>query len=368
MKHFQKYYILLCINVLAAATVVAQKTDTLEAVKVLSKKQLDIAASAIPVQRLDKKELQQLNSASAADAVKYFSGTIVKDYGGVGGLKTVSVRSLGANHTGVLYNGIALGDAQGGQTDLGKISLDNIDEILLYNAAPANILQTARAYSYASLLVLQSGAFTNTAVGTSDLNVSMKAGSFSLLNPSVNYKNRISKRFQAGISGNYLYSKGNYKFVSYEGNGQKVRRNNSAINAGRVEADAAYAISDSNTLQLKVYYYNSDRGLPGGVIVYNPYSGQHLDETNFFAQVSWQNYISAKSRLLINVKYSKDYNFYQDPNYPNADHKLENRFHQHEQYLSAAYSYKPLRGLTLSAATDFFNSILKRTDTVSYTH
>ena len=46
-------------------------------------------------------------------------GVTVKDYG-IGGLKTVSVRSLGANHTTVSYDGIALTDVQSGQIDIGR--------------------------------------------------------------------------------------------------------------------------------------------------------------------------------------------------------------------------------------------------------
>lgn len=57
-------------------------------------------ASTIPVQQLSGKELKQLSVYSVADALRYFSGVQIKDYGGIGGLKTVNVRSLGTNHTG----------------------------------------------------------------------------------------------------------------------------------------------------------------------------------------------------------------------------------------------------------------------------
>ncbi len=87
----------------------------------------------IPAQHLDGKSLEQLNSHNVADAIRYFSGVQIKDYGGVGGVKTVDIRSMGTNHMGVFYDGIQLGNAQNGQIDLGKFSLDNIEEISLYN-------------------------------------------------------------------------------------------------------------------------------------------------------------------------------------------------------------------------------------------
>ncbi len=67
-----------------------------------------------PAQSLNRQTLQQINAPSVGDAARFFSGVLVKDYGGVGGLKTVSVRSLGAEHTGINYDGIPVSDAQDG--------------------------------------------------------------------------------------------------------------------------------------------------------------------------------------------------------------------------------------------------------------
>ena len=53
-----------------------------------------------------------------AMALKRFAGVQVKDYGGVGGMKTVNIRGLGAGHTGVTYDGVQVGDCQSGQVDL----------------------------------------------------------------------------------------------------------------------------------------------------------------------------------------------------------------------------------------------------------
>lgn len=69
-------------------------------------------------------ELQKLSSTSIADALKYFAGVQIKDYGGLGGLKTINVRSLGAQHVGVYIDGVRLTNAQNGTIDLGKYSLD----------------------------------------------------------------------------------------------------------------------------------------------------------------------------------------------------------------------------------------------------
>ena len=45
-------------------------------------------AAIVPVQTLSGKELEKLSSNSVADALRYYSGVQIKDYGGIGGLKT----------------------------------------------------------------------------------------------------------------------------------------------------------------------------------------------------------------------------------------------------------------------------------------
>ena len=84
-------------------------------------------------QTLKGAELQDLNALSVADALRYFAGVQIKDYGGVGGIKTINVRSMGSQHTAVYYNGVQLGNAQNGQVDLGRFSLDNMEQIDLFN-------------------------------------------------------------------------------------------------------------------------------------------------------------------------------------------------------------------------------------------
>ena len=46
--------------------------------------------------RADARLMQATGTLQVSDVIKYMSGATVKDYGGVGGLKTVSVRGLGA--------------------------------------------------------------------------------------------------------------------------------------------------------------------------------------------------------------------------------------------------------------------------------
>ena len=84
-------------------------------------------------QTLSGEALKRMSNLSVADALRYFSGLQLKDYGGIGGIKTVNIRSMGTHHLGIAYDGVALGNAQNGQIDLGQFSLDNVEEVALYN-------------------------------------------------------------------------------------------------------------------------------------------------------------------------------------------------------------------------------------------
>jgi vitamin B12 transporter len=81
------------------STAVHRKDNSLDSTQVI-KESIIIGTPAgykyrevIPAQTLKEEELQRLNSFSVADAIRYFSGVQLKDYGGVGGLKTVNIRS-----------------------------------------------------------------------------------------------------------------------------------------------------------------------------------------------------------------------------------------------------------------------------------
>ena len=339
-----------------------QKGDTLRNVKVTAIKTSNVTALPLPLQILNTTEAYKTNSLTVADALKHFAGVTVKDYGGIGGLKTVSIRSLGANYTGILYDGIALGDAQGGQIDLGKFSFDNIIQIELYNSGPVDILSSAKAFSYGSLLLLKTSTDLFTVNNREALTLKLQTGSFGYISPSVLYKHAFGKNIKTSFNAMYQSAKSQYPFNSYENANNIEKRLNSDIKAYRFEYDATLRINDSNKISLQTYFYHSERGLPGAVILYNNISNQRLSDRNFFVQSTWQKKFDKKNELLISAKFAADKNYYIDPSYPNNYGKLENIFLNNELYLSAAYSYKLSKISRLSFSSDILKNKLTRTD------
>ena len=110
----------------------------------------------------------------------------------MGGVKTVDIRSMGTNHMGVFYDGIQLGNAQNGQIDLGKFSLDNIDEISLYNGQKSEIFQPARDFGSAGTIYIRTHHPRFEEGKNDNFNVTLRTGSFGLANPSIRWEHRFS--------------------------------------------------------------------------------------------------------------------------------------------------------------------------------
>lgn len=355
MQRFYPLSLLLFLFVSFCAKAQEDTAHRLQQVEVTTQSKVLPAQSPTPVQVLDKNELDNIGGASVANAVQYFSGVQVKDYGGIGGLKTVSVRSLGANHTGVSYNGIMLNDAQNGQIDLGKFSLDNIGEIRLYNAQPANILQPARAFAYASVLELKAARPSFADSERIKLDASFKTGSFGLVNPAATLYYKWNNKLYSSLNADWEKANGEYNFTYLNGSvTEKGRRTNAGINAFHAAYNMNYAVNNSNAVNMDLYYYHSERGLPGAIIFYTGQGTQRQRDENFFAQASWKKKFSQKSELLINGKYNYSYYNYLDTTYPATSPLRQNIFRQNELYASGAYSYQLFSCMKMAYASDFF--------------
>ena len=316
----------------------------------------------IPVQTLAGEELRRLSSNSVADALRYFSGVQVKDYGGVGGIKTVNIRSMGTNHTGVVYDGVALGNAQNGQIDLGQFSLDNMEALSLYNGQKSQILQPARDFGNAGTIYMRTAVPRFEGDETYHARAAVRTGSFDLINPSALVQVKLSRRVSASLSAEWLNSSGKYKFryrrvnpageVAYD---TTATRQNGDINATRLEASVFGSTTHGNWMA-KAYNYNSERGIPGAIVNNVWRRGERIWDTNSFIQGHWRA-TYGRWTTLANAKYA----FYRT-HYVNNDDKqikVDNLYRQREVYVSTANQYDIIPGKwEVSASYDFmYNSL-----------
>lgn len=339
-----------------------QKIDTLHAYAIPEIIIADVyqnreVRSTTPLQILSKEALSNLNALQVSDAVKHFSGVTVKDYGGIGGLKTVSVRSLGAQHTAIGYDGITLTDCQTGQIDIGRFSLDNVDQLTLTNGQSDNIFQPARFSASAGILNIQTLTPRFKEGKPTNVSASFKTGSWGLVNPSLLLEQQLSKTWSVSANSEWMSSDGHYPYTLHYGNNaedltSREKRKNTDVKTYRAEAGLYGNFSDKEQWKLKAYYYQSSRGLPNSTTFYNQFSSQRIWDKNLFAQSQYKKEFNRQWAFQSSAKWNWSYQRYLDPSYHNEAGKLENSYYQQEYYLSASVLYRALSNLSFSLSTD----------------
>lgn len=316
----------------------------------------------IPAQRLSGKELESLNSHSIADALRYFSGVQIKDYGGVGGIKTVNIRSMGTNHIGVFYDDIQLGNAQNGQIDLGQYSLDNIEEISLFNGQKSDIFQSAKDFSSAGSIYLRTRKPEFSYGKVYNLKGNLRFGSFGVLNPSALVELKLSENMSLSLNTEWLKGNGKYKFryrrvnpageIAYD---TTAVRQNGDINATRLELGMNQRFN-TGEWSLKAYNYNSERGVPGAIVNNVWRRGERIWDTNSFVQASGQKDFGRNIKTQLKAKYAHYRTHY--VNNDDKQIKVDNLYKQKEFYSSLSAMAGILPNWDVSVAYDFqWNSL-----------
>lgn len=353
-RSYQSYFwvgVFLWVSLTSSAQSKLDSLQHLDEVVVTAKVQKEV----IPTQTLSGKALEKLSAHSVADAVRYFSGVQIKDYGGVGGLKTVDIRSLGTNHVGVFYDGIELGNAQNGTVDLGRFSLDNMEMVTVYNGQKSAIFQPAKDFGSAGTIYLQSRTPSFDHQQKYHLRTTFRTGSFDVINPSFLWEQRLNSRLSSSLSAEYMNTSGKYKFTYATKNGYDTTavRHNGDVEAMRVEA-GLFGKMDEGYWKTKAYFYSSERGYPGAIVRNKFMHEDRQWDTNAFVQGSFKKDLGKIYSLLLNGKLAYDYLYYlADDRKDNAVMYVSNRYYQSEAYFSAANRFQILPFWEVDLSVDY---------------
>ena len=388
-----------------ALTAVAQNDSTLQSVQelqrvdVVAERQVSPLRASVPVQRIDRDRMLRLGLHTIPDALRHMAGITLRDYGGAGGMKTVSVRGIGARHTAVVYDGIALSDCQTGEIDLSRYSLDQLSTVALVIGDNDDIFQPARNQAAAATLYLE----TQSKPTSQSLPVreglgggSLTLGSFGLVHPSLrltsppyggDWGRQSSHRYGCGptkgskspfategrdrlgasLFADFFHADNDYPFTLHNVSlTTRERRTNSRMNSGRVELNFNWQPNIHNALSAKAYYYNNHRRLPGIVHYYTNENHERLVDQNAFGQLSLRSQLSGQWALLAHAKYNWSATDYQ--NRTPGSGLADACYWQREAYASASVLYTPLRWLSLDYAADLQYNSLNSTLTTFASH
>lgn len=216
---------------------------------------------------LTKKDIYELSANDVGELIQKISGANLKSYGSLGGLKTVSMRGLGTNHSSIVKDGFSISNSQTGQVNLGQIEVDNVVSIISSTGKRFNnILPISAQISGSNFLIK---TFENTfSSDTFQLRTNLKYGSFNQRLGYLGVKYSPS-RFFISAFGRIRSSDGDYNYVLQNGA--------SELNGVRMNNDYKdYSFGSSlgykwgqGMLRVSYRNFNIQQGLPGAVILYN---------------------------------------------------------------------------------------------------
>ena len=334
--------------------------DTLREVTVTESRHSHALKSTAPMHVLDRHDMQVQGVVDMADALHRLPGITLRDYGGAGGMKTVSVRGFGAKHTGVSYDGVLLSECQSGEIDLSRYSLDNVNNLALVVGDNSDIFIPARNATTPATLQIQTLA--NVPGGSPSgfqphLTAQLKAGSFGYTSPFLRYEQHLSPTLAVSAVGEYIYAENDYPYTIKNGI-ETIRdhRRNTRMNSGHAELNMLWQTGAASNLSAKLYYYDNDRQLPGQVFYYSNTSRETLRDRNFFGQVGWQTRWRNGWALKLNGKFNWAAALYDDGVV--AGWVQDADYYQREAYASMCLYYRTQNHWAFDYSADYaFNNL-----------
>ncbi len=330
------------------------KVHVLDGVEVISSPASKSLTSSAPLHSLDAERMKVTGVTDISDAMHRLPGVTLRDYGGAGGLKTVSVRGFGAGHTAVVYDGISLSDCQSGQIDVSRYSLDNVNSLSMIIGDNDDIFIPARAAASAATLSISTIGLPEADDSLLHVVTQMRVGSFGNVNPFFRIGKNVSDNVALSFIGEFIHTDNDYPFTLKNGSlVTREKRNNSMMNSGHAEFNLGWTISSRSSLKGKLYYYDNGRRLPGPVIYYNDVSKEKLRERNLFGQLQYRNVINSKWSVQGNAKFNWAASLYHDEKgiYPGG--VLNQNYWQREAYISGCALFLPNEKWALDYSADY---------------
>lgn len=272
------------------------------------------------------------------EAIQFTPGLYLQNYGGMGGLKTVSLRGFSSQNTLVLLDGARLNFTQNGTFNFSKIPEFMIDNITIYRGGNTAFLGNNSA---AGIIQLNSNIETQ-----QKFIVNASLGSYDDYKFHLKLNNKfigIATSLATGIN----YSKGNYKFLTHQfGNEVYTSRTNGQYENYFVSLKGITKILNWTTTA-HLLTSKSMQGIPGAVVQGKIESNSaKMSEFDILAIINSHNNIDTGKYITITADARYNYIHFRDHEALNISSSgIDNRFKNTELHLNLLYSTN-YRGLT----------------------
>ena len=318
-----------------------QSEDTLKTVEVFAKADsihtFSVINAAVPLYKFNEERLQNLGVHDIGQALKQVPGANIKDYGGIGGISTISFRSLGANHTSVELDDFILPSLQSGTVNLNQFTIFGVEALELSTGQVQHLTASAAAYQKSNLISvfskIGSAPKFKTEVQAMGSYQSVQLGQAGLL-----IKQKIGKYFTFGIQSMIRDGNGAYAYSKTNGD-STYTANRSPSNLKNTQLRTVLQFQEKNHyFSIASSISKQTQKLPGAVILYNPYNHQYLgqDQQNISFKYQFKN---KQHYLGINAFHRKENTVYTDSAYLNSVGYLSNSYLINEQGVGFMYRY-----------------------------
>ncbi|MFK7784417.1 MAG: TonB-dependent receptor plug domain-containing protein [Crocinitomicaceae bacterium] len=249
--------------------------QNLTSIKVIQK--IEIRRQIPRYSILTPNQIQEMQADDVGEILQKVEGVNLKSYGGLGGLKTISVRSLGSQHSAVAVDGFAVQNSQTGQVNLAQLQTNNLEYVMTGVGEYAGYLIPVSSQISGNNVSILTFEMSPIAYDDSlQIRANTRVGSFGQLSGYGAAKIRIKKGFVSGF-GNYRIANGQYPYqVSNGSSTDEFNRDNNDYQDHYFGGVAGYSFNQTTHGRISYRRSKIDQGLPGAVILYNSTADERL--------------------------------------------------------------------------------------------
>lgn len=339
--------------ILASCPLFGQEVNTIEGIVISPRNERE---NSIQIE-LSKDKIQNKLANDLGQILSLLPGLQIKNYGDVGGLKTVSFRSLGAGHTALVQDYSSVSTTQSGQADLSSFPVDFIERLELITLSPTRTQIPIHAKLAGAVVNVES---VHSYVGTNQRNliIGTQAGSFDQYEGYLMLQKR-SKKWAGTLTGKIRSYGGSYPYTYLNGNTriQDRRKNNSLLEYFGT-ASVQFSPNRNHQLQLRISGNEYRKDLAGAVIFYNSNAAQYLNGYGLNGSLNHR-FTKNNWSVFSSVNYQKNDLQYLDSTYLNSLGYLDQRFYSNQLDFQSQAAYTITKNLEILIGSSFISEELK---------
>ncbi|NLV92411.1 MAG: TonB-dependent receptor [Firmicutes bacterium] len=201
----------------------------------------EIIASPVNISVVSREEIEAIGATTVADVLRHVEGAAVSAHGGLGGATTMSIRGSTSTQVLILRDGRRLNALQNGAFDLGRVSLNGVQQIEVIKG-PASVLYGSDALGGVVNIITERGSDGG--------QVSLSAGSYG------------TRSVQFGGGTALPFGEWNLHLEKIVSDGY---RPNSDYDGLFVDGSIVVDVSPSAWLTAGISYHDGEVGAPGPV-------------------------------------------------------------------------------------------------------